>query len=87
MSRDKTTVSKAKSYKEIAEFWNTHDLSEFWDGTKEAEFEVRIESEMTYYAVDKMLSEQVQLIAQRRGVSADTLVNLWIQEKLKEQNT
>ncbi|MFH1146212.1 MAG: CopG family antitoxin [Pseudomonadota bacterium] len=87
MTRDKTTVSKAKSYKEIAEFWNNHDLSEFWDRTKDAEFEVGIESEMTYYAVDKMLSEQVQLIAQRRGVSADTLVNLWIQEKLKEQNT
>jgi len=49
------------------------------------EFEVNIESELTYYALDKMLSEQIQSIAQKRGISADTIINLWIQEKLQEQ--
>jgi hypothetical protein len=39
-----------------------------------------------YYLLDKKVSEQVQFIAQRRGVSADTLINLWVQEKLQEQN-
>ncbi len=78
-------MSKAKSYKEIGDFWDTHDLSDFWDKTKEVEFEVNIESELTYYALDKMLSEQIQSIAQKRGISADTIINLWIQEKLQEQ--
>ncbi len=32
---------------------------------KEASFEVDIESEVTYYAVDKMLSEKIQAIAQK----------------------
>lgn len=86
MSKGKTSVSKAKSYKEIAEFWDTHDLADFWDKTREVEFEVGIESETTYYAIDKTLSEQLQFVAQKRGVSADTLVNLWIQEKLRDQN-
>ena len=27
--------SKAKSYKEIGEFWDAHDLTEFWDQTKD----------------------------------------------------
>ena len=44
-----------------------------------------IESEMTYYALDNMLSEKIQAIAKKRGVSADTLINLWVQEKLREQ--
>jgi hypothetical protein len=79
------TENKAKSYKEIGDFWDTHDLSDFWDKTKQAEFDVDIESEITYYPLDKTLSEQIQAIAQKRGISSDTLINLWLQEKLQEQ--
>ncbi len=85
MNKDRSSLSKAKSYREIGDFWDTHDLSEFWDMTKEAEFQVGIETETIYYALDKKLSEQIQAIARERGISADTLVNLWIQEKLQEQ--
>jgi hypothetical protein len=87
MRKDKSSVSQATTYKEIGDFWDTHDLADFWDKTKEASFEVDIESEVTYYAVDKILSEKIQAIAQKRGVTADTLINLWVQEKLQEQKT
>lgn len=86
MRKYKGSISKAKSYKEIGEFWDTHDLTEFWDQTRKASFEVDIESEATYYSLDRRLAERVQAIAQERGVSADTLINLWVQEKLLEQN-
>lgn len=85
MGKNNTSLSKAKSYKEIGEFWDTHDLADYWGRTKEVSFEVDIESEVTYYAVEKMLSEQLQTVAQKRGISADTLINLWVQEKLQEQ--
>jgi hypothetical protein len=85
MRKHKSSVSEAASYKEIGEFWDTHDVSDFWDKTKEVSFEVDIGSEVTYYAIDKMLSEKIQAIAQKRGVTADTLINLWVQEKLQEQ--
>lgn len=85
MSKGRSSLSKAKSYKETGQFWDTHDLSEFWDKTEKTEFEVDIESEITYYALDKALSEQIQVLARQRGVSADTIINLWIQEKLQEQ--
>lgn len=87
MRKDKSSVSQATTYKEIGGFWDTHDLADFWDKTKQASFEVDIESEVTYYAVDKILSEKIQAIAQKRGVTADTLINLWVQEKLQEQKT
>jgi hypothetical protein len=61
-------------------------LIEFWSQTKKISFEVDIESEATYYSLDKRLAEKVQAIARERGVSADTLVNLWVQEKLIEEN-
>ncbi len=85
MKKSKSSVSKTGTYAEIGEFWDSHDLSKFWDKTKPARFDVAMESEVTYYAMDKKLSQEVQELAHRRGVSADTLVNLWIQEKLREQ--
>jgi hypothetical protein len=84
MGKHKSSLSEATSHKEIGEFWDTHDLSDFWDKTKAASFEVDIEAEVTYYAVDKTLSEKLQAIAQKRGVTADTLINLWVQEKLQK---
>jgi CopG antitoxin of type II toxin-antitoxin system len=85
MRKGRSTISKAKSYKEIGDFWDTHDLSDFWGQSKKVEFGVDIKSEIIYYSLDKKLSEKVQSVAQRRGVSADTLINLWVQEKLQEQ--
>ena len=85
MKKTKSSVSKAGTYAEIGEFWDTHDLSKHWDKTKPVRFDVAMESEVTYYAMDKKLSDKVQELAHRRGVTADTLVNLWVQEKLREQ--
>ncbi len=85
MNKGKSSISKAGSYEEMGKFWDTHDLSDVWDKTEEAKFDVHIKSERTYYAVDNILSERLHAIARERGVSADTLVNLWIQEKLQDQ--
>ena len=84
MSKNKSSISKAQSYQAIGEFWDTHDLDEYWDQTQPAEFEVNIQSEMTYYRLDATLSDRVRSLAKQRGVSPETLVNLWIQEKVRE---
>jgi len=85
MNRAKSSISKAGSYEETGKFWDAHDLSDAWDKTEEVKFDVEIKSERTYYAVDNILSERLHSIAKERGVSADILVNLWIQEKIQEQ--
>lgn len=36
-----TSISKARTLDEIAEFWDTHSLADYWDQTHEVEFEVR----------------------------------------------
>jgi hypothetical protein len=87
MNKNRSSISKAKSYEEIGEFWDTHDLTDYWDETKSAKFEVDIQSEKTYYAVDNELSAKIREFARRHGVSPDTLLNLWLQEKLQEQHT
>ncbi len=86
MKKNKSSISKAQTHEEIGEYWDTHDIAEHWDETKPAEFGVDIQSEVTYFAVEKQLSEKIKAFARRRGVSPDTLLNLWVQEKLQEQN-
>jgi hypothetical protein len=46
---------------------------------------VDIQSEVTYYPIERDLSEKIQSLARKRGVSSDTLVNLWLEQKIKEQ--
>ena len=86
MKKSRSSLSKAKSIQEIGEFWDTHDLAENWDETRPAEFEIDLQSELTYYAIDSGLSEKIQSFAKKRGISPDTLLNLWLQEKLQQQN-
>lgn len=42
---------------EIGEFWDTHDLTDYWDETKEVEFQVNLKSEQSKTLSDKTKSD------------------------------
>jgi metal-dependent HD superfamily phosphatase/phosphodiesterase len=85
MNGNKSSVSKAQSYREIGEFWDTHDVTDYWDETKPVNFEVEIESEVTYFAIQNQLADQVEQIARKQGVSIETLLNLWVQDRVAKE--
>jgi len=87
MAENKSSVSEAKSYQEIGEYWDSHDLDEVWDKTEEAKFEIDLESDVFYYAVETSLSSKLHTIAEKKGVSAETLVNLWLEERVNQEAT
>ncbi len=80
----KSGVSTARTYAEIGEFWDEHDLSDFWSKTRPVRADVELESEESLYAIEKWLSETIRREAKERGVSPHTLVNLWLQEKIQK---
>jgi hypothetical protein len=80
MSASKTPISGASSYREIGEFWDQHDLSEYWDKTRDVQMEVDIDSSTIYFPVEKALAEKLRTEAESRGVSAATLLNTLVQE-------
>ena len=84
MSDSKSSISNAQSYAEMGEYWDSHSLADVWDRTEPAQFEVAIRSNATYYAVESELSRRLRDLAHRRGVSAQTLLNLWVQEKVSQ---
>jgi hypothetical protein len=57
MSERKTSISKASSYAEIGESWDTHDLSDYWELTKPAEFEVDLRGSVQERVTEEPLSE------------------------------
>ena len=85
MNGNKSSISKAQSYREIGEFWDTHDVTDYWDETKPVNFEVEIESEVTYFAIQNQLADQVEQIARKQGVSIETLLNLWVQDRVAKE--
>jgi len=82
MNERRASISGGRSYEEIGEYWDTHDAGDIVTGP--VDFEVDLKSERFYYPIERSLSDKVIQIAHERGVSAETLVNLWIQEKVSE---
>lgn len=79
--RKLSTISKAASYEAIGEYWDEHSLDEHWDETREVEFEVRAKRRHRIM-VDPDVYERLEAEARLRGVVPETLVNLWLSEKL-----
>jgi hypothetical protein len=50
MKRNKSSISKASSYKAVGEYWDSHDLSKEWSKTKKVDFDVKIETKAIYYS-------------------------------------
>jgi len=68
------------SIDEAAEFWDTHSIADYWDQTHEIK-DVKINLVRRHFRVDAELARKIDRIARQRGVSAETLVNLWLKEK------
>jgi hypothetical protein len=81
-----SSISKARTLEEIAEFWDTHSLADYWDQTHEVEFEVRAKRRRRV-TLDPDIYAQVETRARARGIVPETLVNLWLAERLQLQET
>ncbi len=71
-----------KSIEEASEFWDTHSLADYWDLTREVKFDVDIQRRVFLTALEPNLAKRLTHAARRRGVSTETLVNVWLSEKL-----
>jgi hypothetical protein len=76
-----SSISKADTIEKMGEFWDTHDFTDFDNpDAPDVEFQVRCAIPIELDLL-KLLEKQARL----RGVKVETLVNLWLQEKLAKQ--
>jgi hypothetical protein len=80
MPANKSSISKANSLEKMGDFWDKHDFTEFDDANvPDAEFQVT-----AAIAIEPDLLSDIEELAQMRGVKVETLVNLWLNEKVIE---
>ena len=75
-----SSISKADTLEKMGEFWDKHDFTEFDNpDAPDVEFEVTCA-----VPIEEELFSLVEKQAKLRGVKVETLVNLWLQQKLAE---
>lgn len=89
----KMKVSKIPEFKSRAEeahFWDTHDITDYWDEMEDVEIEFLSEpkrEETITVRVQPKLKERLEKLARSYGVNLSTLTRMWMIEKLKETHT
>jgi hypothetical protein len=84
MPEDKP-IPTFSSYEEMAEFWDTHSLANYWNQTEPATFEIAPDARRYYLvSLDREVLSRVRQLARIRGVSIESLVNLLLEQRLRE---
>ncbi len=73
-----------ESVEQAGQFWDTHDLADYWDLTREAEFEVDLQRHVFLASLEPQLAGKLTAVAHKQGISTETLINVWLSEKVKE---
>ena len=80
MPANKSSTSKTNSLERMGEFWDKHDFTEFDDpNTPDVEFDVTVA-----IPIEPDLLSDIEELAHMRGIKVETLVNLWLKEKVVE---
>ena len=79
-----SSISKASSTEEIAEFWDTHSIADYEDQIHEVEVEVSNVVRNRVSLIPEVHSE-VKEAARKRHVNPETLVNTWLAERLQQE--
>lgn len=73
---------------EEAEFWDTHDSTEFLDETEPVavEFEdARPPKKQISLRIDPLAINRLKAIAAQKGVGYQTLIRMWVMERLTQE--
>ncbi|MBW2076778.1 MAG: hypothetical protein JRI71_04380 [Deltaproteobacteria bacterium] len=76
----KSSISKADSLEKMGEFWDKHDFTDYDTNAPDVDFEISCA-----VPIDLDLLSSLEKQAQLRGIKVETLINLWLQQKISEQ--
>jgi hypothetical protein len=62
--------------------WDSHDLADYWDLTREVHFDLDIQRRVFLTALEPELAKKITTCAHQQGISSETLINVWLTEKL-----
>ena len=71
-----------RSLQDLVEFFDAHDMGDYWDHMPEAHFEVDINRRSRLVSIDEDLMSQVAEIAKSQRVSVEVLIESWLRERI-----
>jgi predicted HicB family RNase H-like nuclease len=71
------------TYEEAAEFWDTHDTTDYLDSFKTVAVETSLERRRYEVEIDEELMKVLTKQAQKRGIAVSRLVIEMLKEKLR----
>jgi hypothetical protein len=74
-----SSLSKSNTLEGMGEFWDTHDFTEFDTDAPDVQFDISCT-----VPIDPDLLSAAEKQAHKRGIAVETLINLWVQQKLIE---
>jgi predicted HicB family RNase H-like nuclease len=81
----KSRIPDFQSREEEAEFWDTHDFTEFLDESQLVKLPVRRNlSKGLTVRLDQQDRAELERRAAARGIGSSTLVRMWIKEQLRQ---
>jgi len=75
-------LPKTDSIQELAQFWDTHDLTDFEDELEEVTDPVFESSTVIPLNLESDEAEAVRRIAEAKGIADAELIRGWIREKI-----
>jgi len=79
-------IPRFKNSQEAADWWDTHDVTNYLDELKPVEIDFQLEKpkeENIVVRLQKPVKEQLERIARRKGLNISSLTRMWIMEKLQ----
>ncbi len=81
-----TLPDNFESMEAFDEFWDSQSLADHEEHLEDVDVEMDIKTIKTYFPLAKDLIFPLRNYAESQGVSVETLINLWLVEKLKDAN-
>ncbi len=78
------SIPEFETLADIADFWDEHSTADYDDLSYEVQFDIQIAPQKKSINIIPELSERLISFAQLRGISLETLVNVWLTEKVFE---
>lgn len=71
-----------QSLEEAGEFWDTHSSADYEEYMKTVQFEVDLKRSVREVRIADQVLREIRKIARQQGITTETLINLWLQEKV-----
>jgi hypothetical protein len=86
MEKNKSkTLPRSKSVKELVDFFETHDMGDYWGQMPEVHFDVNIKKRKHLVALEEDLVDKLTEIAKAKKVSSASLINTWLKNRIRRE--